>query len=310
LLILGELVILDFEPVNFLKATLVDNTKGPLEPPQECLSQPDGYKKWTCFKSYFETFTEKFSAGAAMIEAMKLRSEGVISSCHILGHRIGTANLEKHNFDTGKAFSSCIRGCADGCFHGVLERYIRNDADPYNALAKITGICDSVGIDMVKKRQCIHGVGHGLRAHNYLSVQESINACDAFESEETDFWVNTCIGAVVMENTNQYLIQDLDEERFRDVIPEMCEQIPEFMIRDCIGSVALGILYYTGYDLPRSEGLCEELPNQQYVDMCKEDQILKVETEERDVMSSKRFPDIPAEDITGFFGKEEGYKFK
>lgn len=251
----------------------------------KCLSEAEGYTKWRCYEPYFKKLTNETSAHAAMAEAIRLRDGGVFSSCHIFGHLIGETNLEKHDFDTGKAFSSCTRGCVDGCFHGVMERYIRNEADPYNIIPKLSSICDGVGTDLVRKRQCIHGVGHGLLAHNYLSTAEAINACNAFESEETDFWVKTCTGAAAMENMDQYLIQDLDEEQLREAIPQICEQIESAkpdLLGDCIGSVALGFMYYTGYDVQRSEGLCEEFPSQERVDMCKEHVLYNVGVEERD----------------------------
>ena len=41
-------------------------------------------------------------------------------------------------------------------------------------------------------------------------------------------------------------------------------------MRDCLGTLGLGFLYNTGYDLQRSESLCEELLNPQHVEVCKE----------------------------------------
>lgn len=237
----------------------------------KCSFQSDGYQKWNCSRSYFEKLTNSGSTAAAMEEAIKLKNDRVVSDCHLFAHVIGETALEKYDFDTGKAFSSCIPGCSSGCHHGVLERFIRNEADPYNAISKIQNMCDGIDEknDWQSKRDCVHGMGHGLRAHDYLPLEEAIDVCEIFGSH----WAYSCKGGLIMENMDQYLLLDLDEGSFREGIPKICTQIediaPELM-RDCLGTLGLGFLYNTGYDLQRSESLCEELLNPQHVEVCKE----------------------------------------
>jgi len=233
----------------------------------DCISQLDGYKKWDCMSPYFEKLVYEESVIEAMKEAIEFKEERVVADCHLFGHLIGETGLEKNNFDVGKTFSSCVHGCSDGCFHGVMERYLRNEIDPYNVVSNIQNICDSVGTDWVLKRQCFHGVGHGLLAHGYLSFQEAIDTCQIFDLE----WILQCMGGVVMENMDQYLRLDLNEDDFRKVIPKICEQVESTdpFSQDCFNATALGFLYYTGYDLRRSESLCEELSNFEHVQTCK-----------------------------------------
>jgi len=256
LIIFVEAAFLDFRSVSFF---IKD---------KECIFQPDGYKKWDCLGSYFEKLVYKTSTAEAMAEAIKLKEERVVADCHLFGHVIGETALEKQNFDAGEAFSSCVHGCSDGCFHGVMERYVRNEADPYSVVSKMQDMCDSIGTDWLRKRQCYHGVGHGLLAHGYLSFPEALEACGVFGPE----WAPQCRGGAVMENMDQYLLLDINEDDFRGVIPKICGQIQSTksgFIGDCLDSVALGFLYYTGYDLRRSEDLCEEFPNPSHVEICK-----------------------------------------
>jgi len=263
----------------------------PLEPPQECLDKPvDGFStSWTCFKSYFERITNEVSANAAMAEARRFKAQKAVSDCHLFGHYIGETNLEKHNFDMGEAFSSCAPGCSDGCFHGVMERYIRGEEDLSGIASKIKNVCDSPGTDPDKFR-CVHGVGHGLLAHKHLPLQDAINACDAFGPGW--WWPHVCMGGLTMENMDQYLLLDLDEDTLIKFIPQMCapfESLEPGIMDSCIYHVSLGLLYYTGYDIEHTEELCKELSKREYIDNCKEDISTAVEVEKPSNIDIEKF---------------------
>ena len=244
---------------------------GLFEPSQECLSQSDEYKKWSCFRSYFERITNEVSANAAMAEAIKLKTQRITSTCHLSAHFIGRANLEKHNFDVEKTFSTCVAGCSDGCFHGVMEGYISNEGDLSNLTSTIKNVCNSLGTDGRQQYRCIHGVGHGLLAHSYLSLQEAISGCAALGSDKNEATI--CMGGLLMENMTQYIYLDHTEDHLRKILPEICAPVesivPEHM-NDCISNITLGLMDYTGYDIERTEDLCEELQQQEYIQNCKD----------------------------------------
>lgn len=262
-----ELGIIGVKQVSFLNVVSTDNIKSLFEPPQECLDKTkDGYA-WSCFRSYFEILTNKVSTNAAMAEAIKLKAQRTTSECHLFAHFIGEASLEKHNFNLEKAFSACVPGCNDGCFHGVMGRYIRNGMELSNLASDIKNVCDSLGTNNIQRYRCIHGVGHGLFAHNYLPLQDALNLCEVFDSEET-----ICIGGLLMENMAQYIYLDLNESQLRKILPEVCapiESIAPERMGGCIYDIALGLMDYTGYDVERTEELCEELQQQDYINMCK-----------------------------------------
>jgi len=247
--------------------TLVGNASDPLALPQKCLLQPDGYNgSWSCLSPYFERITNEVSTSVAMAEARKFKEQKMVSDCHLFAHVIGETSLEKHNFDTGKAFSSCTFGCSDGCFHGVMERYIRNETDPYSITSKVKNMCDSVGTDWVQKRRCVHGVGHGLAGHEYLPIPEAINVCEAFGSD----WAFFCIGGLAMEGMDQYLAAGLDENNLTKIFQKICTPIEAAGYPSCMTTITLGLLYHTGYDVRRTEKLCEQFPKQEDRDSCKE----------------------------------------
>ena len=275
ILLPGQMPSLNLASVDIFKISAPD----PLEPPQECLNQPaDGYStSWTCFKSYFERITNEVSANAAMAEARRFKSQKVISDCHLFAHFIGENTLEKYDFDIGEALSSCAAGCSSGCYHGVLERYIRDEPDLPNLLPQLKAVCDAHGVDDRSRYRCVHGIGHGLFAHNYLPPLDAVNGCDSFGGQ----WREVCIGGLTMENMDEYLLLDLDEEQFRKILPEICapfESLAKVRFRyigpdvmeSCIIHIAQGLLFYTGYDIERTEELCEELSRQGHIDDCKE----------------------------------------
>ena len=266
ILLPGQMPSLNLASVDIFKISAPD----PLEPPQECLNQPaDGYStSWTCFKSYFERITNEVSANAAMAEARRFKSQKVVSDCHLFAHFIGENTLEKYDFDIGEALSSCAAGCSSGCYHGVLERYIRDEPDLPNLLPQLKAVCDAHGVDDQSRHQCVHGIGHGLFAHNYLPPLDAVNGCDSLG----ELWRGVCIGGLTMENMDEYLLLDLDEEQFRKILPEICapfESLAPDVMRACVIHISLGLLYYTGYDIERTEELCEELSEQGHIDECK-----------------------------------------
>jgi len=265
---LGVFVVLS-AIVSWEMRIFIGNADESIELPQECLSQADGYKKWSCFIPYFEVITQRVSTAAAMAEAKSFEKRGVVSDCHLFSHVIGETSLEKYNFDMGQAFSSCIFGCGDGCFHGVMERYVRHEIDPHNVVSKVQNMCDSVGTDWRRKRQCSHGIGHGLIAHNFLPVQDALVVCKSLGSD----WGGHCVGGLMMEYMDQYLNRHLRESDLKKALPNLCVPFESIglssKMNECLFQVSLALMYYTGHDVERSRELCEGLGNQDYIRTCK-----------------------------------------
>jgi len=239
-------------------------------PPKECFDKANEYDKWICFEPYFRELVNKVSPGYAMVEAKIFKERKIIDDCHLNAHFIGEAALEKYDFDAGKAFASCEFGCIEGCFHGVMERYVRYEADPYSVTSKVKSMCDSVSssnprVETLLKNQCAHGIGHGLVAHNFVPVTEALAACRGIDYERR------CMGGVIMEHVEQYL--SLEENEFKKILPEICESFLELDDPDavviCMNNIGVALMWYTKHDLALSKKLCEELKKPEYVRACK-----------------------------------------
>jgi len=299
--ILLGMIILGLSRADFFSALPLPGVGGSRELPQNCMREPDGYKRWTCLGPYFENLTMQTSAKTAVSEASKLKQQRLVSDCHILTHFIGEANLEKHDFDIGGAIASCAVGeCRYGCVHGAVERYSRNEPDPYEFISKISDMCESLEGDFAQKMNCAHGVGHGLFTHNYLSPQEAIYACEALGEQWTPF----CIDGVAMQNVDQYL--HLDEEGLREVIPRICApfklegrqiSVPHRLMNYCVTRMASGLLFYTGYDIERSEALCEELPQDVDRSVCKDGMYEHIARKKPSNIDMEEFLQSPFSDI-------------
>ena len=122
----------------------------------------------------------------------------------------------------------------------------------------------------MRKPNCIHGLGHGLLAHNYLPLADAINACRTLDDP---FWAHVCLGGLMMEHVDQYLSLNLAESDLKKILPKICTPIESTRdlenMKICLGQISLGLLHYTGYDIERSEELCEELTKQEHINDCK-----------------------------------------
>lgn len=241
--------------------------------PKECFTKEKEYDKWICFEPYFRELVNKVSSGYAMTEARVFKEKKVIDDCHLNAHFIGEATLEKYNFDVGQAFASCEFGCIEGCFHGVMERYVRYEADPYTVTEKVKNMCDTVSspnlqVESLLKSQCSHGIGHGLVAHGFLSIADAITACGSLANE---FYAVRCKGGVAMEHVEQYL--SLEENKLKEILPKICEPFIELNERGevfiCTTNIGVALMWYTKHDLQLSKKLCEELEKPEYVRACK-----------------------------------------
>jgi hypothetical protein len=238
--------------------------------PKECFAKESEYDKWICFRPYFDELVNKVSPKYAMIEAKIFKEKKIIDDCHLNAHFIGEAALEKYNFNVGQAFAFGEFGCIEGYFHGVMERYVRYEADPYSVVSKVKNMCDTVSSPSFQKEgllksQCAHGIGHGLVAHNFLSVADALAACEGIDYE----W--RCRGGVAMEHVEQYL--SLEENKLKEILPEICEPFSGLddsnAMSVCIDNIGATLMWYTKHDLARSKKLCEELEKPEYIRSCK-----------------------------------------
>ncbi len=231
-----------------------------VEIPADCLAMAQAYQRSACLLPYFSKLTMQDSAEAAITQAQQFRKQHIVDDCHLIAHQVGHTNFEKYRNNTAQAFVTCPLGCIEGCFHGVMESYAETRSTD-QIISEVPELCSSIGTDWLRRRQCIHGVGHGLLRHQLSQLESVVGLCRQLPD---DFHQETCLGGVFMENMNNYLGQSLSD--LQSSLPRVCESIlntqEQSLIGMCLQAMGEGLMFYTGHDLARARVLCSSLESQ------------------------------------------------
>lgn len=242
---------------------------------QKCKALPHSYDKIACLKPYFHALAYQQSAKFAVAQAEELKKQGIIEECHLPAHFVGEVNVIKHKFDIGTSLSSCPINCIQGCIHGVMQTYISRKIDPPDLASELKQVCDSVVGDTLKRRQCVHGVGHGFLTGRFLSIDEAIRSCNHFKDDEG----RVCLGGLFMENMQQYLLWP--EDKLTNQLPNICADATTMNDKNlthiCIDAIGEGLMFYTGHQLEESLKFCDLLPDAHH-DVCKRAAIVEAQS--------------------------------
>ncbi len=213
---------------------------------------PKTLERVTCLEGYVRTLTLETSATEAMCRAKALALDGVVDDCHWLAHVIGKANLEKAKGDVGKAFSTCPLGCSEGCYHGVISTWLAG-RDKSTIARDLLAVCKDFANGSVERRQCIHGVGHGLLMNGSMTLASAVAAC---RSSSEAFFVDTCLGGVFMEHVAEST-QGYPAAQLLEHLSSLCPGLSPADTATCSEAIGEGLMFYTGHDLPKSLALCK-----------------------------------------------------
>jgi hypothetical protein len=223
----------------------------------KCANESHPYQRLICLSPYFQKLTYLYSPKFALSRAQLLQSEGVIDDCHLAAHVIGSATMDKYG-DLGKALSACGNSCLEGCTHGVIESYMVPERKT-SFLSSVTSACELSQLTAKQKLECIHGIGHGLLAHNYLPFEKAVAVCKQFTESTSS---KECIDGVTMELVDQLL--ELPPVQFTNQVTHVCDQAfampDEVVARYCVRNVGEGVMFYTGHDVGASNSLCSLIP--------------------------------------------------
>lgn len=135
------------------------------------------------------------------LEAVKILIESrrdLKNGCHSLTHDLG--NFFYDSFGE-QAIVPGHAWCSYGYYHGLMQRYGKNNLDNIVQYAK--DLCKKV--EGILNDDCLHGIGHAAYT-NLLSIPSSLEICNSIE--EYDFAL-TCSDGVIMEefmNSNNGLL--------------------------------------------------------------------------------------------------------
>jgi hypothetical protein len=167
----------------------------------DCVNQ--GLEEARCMEpfwaDYLKTHTTKDAL--ALLQCYADADPLIRSSCHPVSHAIGRQTFVVHG-TIDSSFAACDQTCIAGCYHGVMERFLRGDSDSQGVIslseiqAKAVTACAPT-LKNPYKFQCLHGLGHAIMYYTGYSLKPSLTVCDAL-SEDWDR--RSCWGGVFMEN--------------------------------------------------------------------------------------------------------------
>jgi hypothetical protein len=225
---------------------------------EQCAARhPVGVARADCLAPWLEDIVARQGAGAAMQAADRLVRGKVMNDCHVMAHTIGHATWHKTR-DLRTAFGACSSACIQGCWHGVMEASMMGAPTERIAPKRALAFCDALGQGTLERRQCLHGLGHGIMHQRRDDLKSAVAECEALGARyETD----QCLGGMWMQWTHFPLHEGADS--FRKKAPELCAAVRKDLLGRCAHAVGGAAMFATGHDETRSKALCKQLPSEQ-----------------------------------------------
>jgi len=169
---------------------------------EDCLGR--GAEREVCLDGVFGGYLANHTTTEALglLQCLMDADANIELDCHPVAHAIGRDTFSaKGTVDA--AFGACDPTCHSGCYHGVMERFLRGDsADTGGHIsfaelaAKVATACDP-SVDQRLRFQCLHGLGHAIMYYSGYALDTSLHLCDATAD---DWSKSSCYGGVFMEN--------------------------------------------------------------------------------------------------------------
>ena len=247
----------------FILLALVAGAPAPAQSPddarvKQCASQhPVGVARAHCLAPWLEDIVARQGAGTAMQAAERLVRSGVMNDCHVMAHTVGHASWRKTR-ELRAAFGACSTNCIQGCWHGVVEASMMGPARQRIETKQTLAFCDALGQRTLERRQCLHGIGHGIMHQQRNDLQAAVAQCEALGAHDERF---QCLGGLWMQWA--HFPAHEGAESFRNKAPELCAEVRKDLLGRCAHAVGGAAMFATGHDETRSNAICRRLPSAQ-----------------------------------------------
>lgn len=126
----------------------------------------------------------------------------VYARCHEVTHYLSRLEYEKQG-SIAKVYGQCDSTCHGGCYHGVLEAYLKEKTQEtrFNLNSEFAKVCGSPKNYQkpIKFNECLHGMGHAAMFVTEMELKESLKLCDTISNQEHK---ERCYTGVFMENSS------------------------------------------------------------------------------------------------------------
>ncbi len=238
-------------------------------------------KKQQCYHTGLEKLlrTQGTEHALAILGELTQQDPDVLRDAHPYTHHLGRASFAYYQ-DVAEAFARCRETFWSGCYHGVLEGYVRSlrEIKPETIAAVCTRDIDAWQSTFLQY-QCLHGLGHGLTLYFDYQLPKALGGCDALASP----WEReSCYSGVFMENVVAFLQphhthkdgHQSHADRPRSLLrPEdplyPCTALDEPYQRACYRMQSSAILAFSQHDFTRAFEVCAGAPTA-FVTVCSE----------------------------------------
>lgn len=174
-------------------------------------------------RALYEKYIDQIGANGIVVSLNEARP-----ICHDEAHDLGRLIYDRTR-DVSTALRTCEDVCYSGCMHGVVmglfsEPYADEVVEAHvmleEAKEQMGTICDSGDITgTYDEGDCAHGVGHALMFMSEYRIDLAIDACDAFDTYQMDYY---CATGAYMEYMN---VKEVEDAKTQDVFYP-CDSTP------------------------------------------------------------------------------------
>jgi hypothetical protein len=229
---------------------------------KQCIAKhPPGGARAQCVTPWLDDLVQQKSVARALEAAEDLVRRGLmnVNDCHIMGHAIGHSSWRKEK-DLSGAFNACTMACIQGCMHGAVEAFMIDGPPAQTTPARVRVFCDSLK-DPVRRRQCLHGLGHGITYEFRKDVKGAANACETVGGRRE---ADLCLGGLWMQWSHFRI--HLGAEAYAKGAAAMCDGLGDGHLSGCARQVGGGAMFAAGHDPVKAGEICKLLPQNQRSD--------------------------------------------
>lgn len=151
-----------------------------------CFGQNLGYWRSPCYRAFAQALIGRFGFAGSLSAIKSVETEpGIDGQCHSFVHLLAHEEFRRTQ-SLPETFAQCRIVCGEGCYHGTVEAYVREQglggaADETFAEA-IRRSCEAARADprRIIYQHCIHGLGHAFALAASFDLSRSLALCDRF----------------------------------------------------------------------------------------------------------------------------------
>lgn len=191
----------------------------------------------------------------------------IYARCHETTHYLSRFEYQKTK-SIPQVYSQCDSTCHGGCYHGVLEQYLKEKNLALDGIYKeFPGVCgeEKNFTTPLIFNECLHGMGHAAMFVTDMEVPESLKLCDTLPDQEA---MERCYGGVFMENSSSSTNVDHPGKYIKANDPLYpCNTLPEKYSRLCYRYQSSHFALISSHDWNKVANLCLSVP-ETYQDDC------------------------------------------